>query len=313
MIQDPSSEPDLWDEARLIMVAEAPENHRLYAEWMQRLMKSAQISFKDLQKKTKIPEPYLRALLEAQFDKIPYEAMGRGFSESIAKILTTDTAPLLAAYRALNPKLSKKEPLIPPSPPKNPHSSFLTTLKNHLSSLFSKTLKSKTQKKLAIVTTLTLLLTALTLLIINRTSSPPTPSFSSLPANFPTLPSPAPATPQTLPSTPNSQLSGPLLESTQPTPPSPLQKLTLKVTQPTTITLKKDQEKPQEISLTPNTPYTLSFLSSAEIKTPHIERLNIHFNDQDLGTLTPNLNSDTLRFTHISSPSTLETSHVTDE
>ena len=112
-------EDTLWDRARLIMVAPHPENTELFTQWLAELVDGSGFSATEISERTHIPPKYLQCILSGRFDELPYEALARGFTRAIAGLITTDTAPILAAYRACYapqvPSLTEITPITPPS------------------------------------------------------------------------------------------------------------------------------------------------------------------------------------------------------
>lgn len=300
MINDPSvAEPSLWDEARLVMVARPPENRRLYAEWMERLMKSSQVSLEDLKCVTKIPDSHLRSLLAGEFHQLPYEAMARGFTENIAKVLSPDPAPVLAAYRACYPK-SDSRILSLGIQRQRLLSSFLPSLPA-IRLLWRK--KRSFHRKLLFFAVAALLALGVSMGLWYVLPSAP----------ISTSPSTAFAPPVGAVHMPT-----PLLASQQGiaaglSPRPALQTLEVAAIAPTLILRSIDDEPAQELSLKPGSTYTFTFLQSAEISTQHVELLQVKFNGEDLGKLTSNFVSNTLRFSHrseVSSSVDVEGAHA---
>ena len=299
MINDPSvAEPSLWDEARLVMVARPPENRRLYAEWMERLMKSSQVSLEDLKCVTKIPDSHLRSLLAGEFHQLPYEAMARGFTENIAKVLSPDPAPVLAAYRACYPKNDSRT-LSLGIQRQQFLSSFLPSLPA-IRLLWKK--KRSFHRKLLFFAVAALLALGVSMglwyvLPSALISTSPSTAFAP-PVGAAHMPTPLLASQQGIAAGQTSTSDAAGLS------PSPaLQTLEVAAIAPTLIVRSIDDEPAQELSLKPGSTYTFTFLQSAEISTQHVELLQVKFNGEDLGKLTSNFVSNTLRFSHRSEAS----------
>ncbi|MCY4381291.1 MAG: hypothetical protein OXC40_06980 [Proteobacteria bacterium] len=94
----------LWDQARIIITSEHPQNQILFASWLSQLVALSSYNVPSLAQVTNIPENYIEKVLTGHIAELPYEALSRGVVQNLASVIADDPEPIMFTYRACFPK-----------------------------------------------------------------------------------------------------------------------------------------------------------------------------------------------------------------
>jgi len=96
------------------VAADAQESLKAFGALLRKTREQAGFTIEQIAESTRILQPFVRALEDGEFHKLPGAVFGRGFLKSICKTMGVEPTPLLAAFaRAVGAPLEKSSLQVP--------------------------------------------------------------------------------------------------------------------------------------------------------------------------------------------------------